>query len=376
MCNTISRRHLLKTTGCALAGAALLSGNRLAWRNPWATAQAQADEPLHLCVEPPLVEGISAADAHLAGQQRFFWPTGSTLRVRFLNGTQSVQQRVADIAQEWSQYANIKFAFGDDRNAEIRIAFHQDPGSWSQLGTKAREWSWNQHTMHFGWLYDYTPLEGYRDVVLHEFGHALGLVHEHQSPASTIAWNEEAVYAYYSTLNWSREKIRDHIFTKYEASITQYSALDPTSIMMYYIPQAFTLDGFSAPWNSELSATDKEYIGKWYPFTTPTVQAVSGYGDEVSQSIGQAGETDRFTFEVSRGARYTLETKGATDLMMALFGPNTEGVFICENDDSGQQGNARIVRWLTPGVYTVRVRHFSDDQTGDYTFSLQRDWTE
>jgi hypothetical protein len=31
--------------------------------------------------------------------------------------------------------------------------------------------------------------------VLHEFGHALGLIHEHQNPVGGIQWNKPAVYA-------------------------------------------------------------------------------------------------------------------------------------------------------------------------------------
>ena len=36
--------------------------------------------------------------------------------------------------------------------------------------------------------------EQYPDrVILHEFGHALALVHEHQNSALSIQWNETAV---------------------------------------------------------------------------------------------------------------------------------------------------------------------------------------
>jgi hypothetical protein len=38
-----------------------------------------------------------------------------------------------------------------------------------------------------------TPEEQFRRTVLHEFGHALGLVHEHATPAGGIKWNREQV---------------------------------------------------------------------------------------------------------------------------------------------------------------------------------------
>ena len=52
------------------------------------------------------------------------WQPGTVLRVTFLEGDPVVQQRVMAIAQEWSKYANIHFAFVNDPRAEIRVAFN------------------------------------------------------------------------------------------------------------------------------------------------------------------------------------------------------------------------------------------------------------
>ena len=56
---------------------------------------------------------------------------------RFLDGDPSLQNRVAEVAKEWSEHANIKFDFGNHANAQIRIAFVQGAGSWSAVGTDA-----------------------------------------------------------------------------------------------------------------------------------------------------------------------------------------------------------------------------------------------
>ena len=125
------------------------------------------------------------------------WKPASTLHVKFLDGDPLVKQKVEMVAHGWEDDANIRFVFDDRADAEIRISFLQE-GSWSYLGKDALQIPATQPTMNYGWLTPDTEDEEYSRVVLHEFGHALGAVHEHQSPAVRIPWDKEAVYAYYA----------------------------------------------------------------------------------------------------------------------------------------------------------------------------------
>jgi hypothetical protein len=60
--------------------------------------------------------------------------------------------------------------------------------------------------MNYGWLTSATDEAEYRRVVLHEFGHARGLTHEHQSPAMNIPWNRPTVLDdYRRTYGWSQQ---------------------------------------------------------------------------------------------------------------------------------------------------------------------------
>lgn len=111
------------------------------------------------------------------------------------------------------------------------------------------------------------PDVDFRGLVLHEFGHALGLIHEHQSPVAGIQWDKEKVYADYAkfTPPWSKERVDAQVFAKYSVTSTNYSEYDPTSIMHYKIPASQTLNHIDVPMNNALSAKDKQYIAFWYP---------------------------------------------------------------------------------------------------------------
>jgi hypothetical protein len=65
------------------------------------------------------------------------------------------------------------------------LTFDSQDGAWSYIGTDCRSIPLNEATMNLGFL------DG--GTAAHEFGHALGLAHEHQNPAGGIQWNEEVV---------------------------------------------------------------------------------------------------------------------------------------------------------------------------------------
>ena len=120
--------------------------------------------------------------------------------------------------------------------------------------------------MNYGWLTDASAEAELRRVVLHEFGHAIGLIHEHQNPHGGIKWNKDAVIADLSgpPNKWSLDKIEQNMFKFYPEGGLVASAVDAKSIMMYPIPKAWTLDGFSTGMNNAITATDKLVVAKAY----------------------------------------------------------------------------------------------------------------
>ncbi len=311
--------------------------------------------------------------AFLAAVTGKLWRPGRTLHVRFLDGDPRIHARVAQFAAQWSAHANIVFAFDNDPNAEIRISFRHQ-GSWSYIGTDALVIPPSQPTMNFGWLTLATPNDEIQRVVLHEFGHALGCIHEHQNPATEIPWDKEAVYAFYQgpPNYWNREQVDLNLFTRYAADLSQFSEFDPDSIMLYPIPNEFTVGDFSIGWNRTLSATDKSYIATLYPAATPAARLLVLDAPPLDAFIGAYGALDTYTFQIDRRDTYRLETTGETDVVMSLYGPDDDTRPLAVDDDSGEGRNARIVRELRAGRYTVRVRHFSDGQSGRYSIGLFR----
>lgn len=316
--------------------------------------------------------GLQLLRPWLALSTSRLWEDGRTLRVRFLDGDWAVQERVEDVAQEWSLYANITFDFGNDPDAEIRITF-REPGSWSFMGTDALLIDKTKATMNFGWLEPTCKDEEVAEVVLHEFGHALGCIHEHQHPENGIPWNKEAVYLDYGgpPNNWSRDQVDENIFEEYDRSKTQFSQFDNQSIMLYSIPNEHTIGDFEIGWNRKLSDADKTFMAAVYPRQVkPTLELIVG-NPPIEAAIGNHGETDRFQLTVSRKDRYQLETSGPTDVMMALYGPNDESRLIADDDDSGRSWNARIEDELLPGTYYVHIRHHRPTGTGNYAVSIR-----
>jgi hypothetical protein len=196
---------------------------------------------------------------------RKMWANGRTLRVRFLSGGSSfIRAKVQQYANVWSSYANLHFQFVDSGPAEIRITFATG-GSWSYIGTDALAQPTNSATMNYGWFSDKTDDEEFSRTVIHEFGHAIGCIHEHSQPNSKIQWNKPVVYASYKEQGWTPADVDSNVFYHYTSTDVSATKFDAISIMEYPIPKNFTTNGFTTGWNKHLSSSDIAFIGRMYP---------------------------------------------------------------------------------------------------------------
>lgn len=213
----------------------------------------------------PRREGLSKGAVLLEAR----WKPGRIITISFLDDLHGLSDAVRAVADSWltQTEANLEFQWRKDTtNTDLRISFRY-AGSWSLVGTyAAAETDPTRPTMNFGWLdVQSSPLE-IQEVVLHEFGHALGLVHEHQNPASPIPWDRDAVIHALSgpPNNWTVEQIEDNVLRGYDLSQVRATRFDPASIMLYPVDPAWTIGGFQTQRNTKLSPDDVQLIREIY----------------------------------------------------------------------------------------------------------------
>lgn len=151
---------------------------------------------------------------------------------------------------------NFKFVSMDEK-PNVRISFDPKGGAWSFIGTDHLKEK-NGPTMNFGW-YD-------AQTIIHEFGHLLGMIHEHQNPfGKPIEWNLPLLYKWASTTQkWSKEVTDNNIVNHYDQTLINGSDFDPLSIMLYFFPPVITLDKKGTKLNTRLSGYDVKWISNIY----------------------------------------------------------------------------------------------------------------
>ncbi|MEB0048754.1 MULTISPECIES: M12 family metallopeptidase [unclassified Pseudomonas] len=194
-----------------------------------------------------------------------YWRAGRTLNIAMYDEDEETIQKIKSIAKKWLKHTNLKVNFisGEVGDIRIYINFLGDGGGSSAIGTDALTLAPHRPTM----VLNIDPTDPRFDyVVLHEFGHVLGLHHEHQHPDADIPWDRPKVYASYKQkFGWSREVVDSDVFPLSRSANTTYGDYDRHSVMHYSVSRETTTGGWEQRENLTLSTKDIATVRNAYP---------------------------------------------------------------------------------------------------------------
>ncbi|OTB13289.1 hypothetical protein K445DRAFT_13967 [Daldinia sp. EC12] len=194
------------------------------------------------------------------------WPRDKHhLNVRFLDGEPEDKQLVENVVVKYYHTIpmSIRFRFlrsNDTRSSDIRITFVRSGSSSSCVGRWSEEVAMNKPTMELN--INHNDASKKQADILHEFGHALGLEHEHTHPDCKIRFNRPVVM--------EKRNLNDERFNRnYEKSsviIGRTTPYDVDSIMHYPVEKWETMSlTTDIPLNTVLSRGDRKLLMSLYP---------------------------------------------------------------------------------------------------------------
>jgi len=226
-------------------------------------------------------------DLTLAGVTEVLWLPNSTLKVGFdfsgycvpARSKDELSEQIINVASEWSKHGSINLEISKDHTiCDIVIAFNPYIGTFSYLGTASKipigkgkysmniDPSWSGNIWNLDKEADSVSKYFLQSAVLHEFGHAFGLEHEHQREDRPFTWD----------IAWMKENIdklgldtwKDVVFNYINTtpmSALTYGEYDFKSIMSYEWVKNATIEKIKCDTNFELSNQDKQQFGILYP---------------------------------------------------------------------------------------------------------------
>jgi formylglycine-generating enzyme required for sulfatase activity len=221
------------------------------------------------------------------------------INVCFFDSKPEQRRQVVEVASEWTKLgAAIPLNFGSaaenyatctgrSSDEHIRVGFVPDGTIWSAVGMESikepLKYPLDKPSMNFG----YKPSIGderIRRAILHEFGHALGLEHEHQHPDVKCwpnAFHTRILEDYLkNTMKWSKAAILTNLAFLNRGGTLGIKTTDfnQKAVMIYGFPPRFYKEGDKsrcyADEMAEISEPERELMAQLYPSRLELAQAL------------------------------------------------------------------------------------------------------
>jgi hypothetical protein len=235
--------------------------------------RAWAENPINkpIISDPSLAEVISPQ--FVAVLTTKWWKSDkTTFTFSFMEKVnKETADKIQSLANRWkSSPCNLDFKWTNDVNAaDFRLAFADD-GYWSYIGVDCRSIARNKPTMNLQGMGtpNFSEKEGLR-VIPHEFGHAIGMPHEHTRKAIIDRLDpQKTIRVFRRDQGWNESTVRAQILTPIsESALHGATEPDDKSIMCYWFTGECTKDGKPIVGGSDLSPLDKEFASKIWPST-------------------------------------------------------------------------------------------------------------
>lgn len=249
----------------------------------------------------------------------FYWPVGSEIKIGFIDGTQEDRDFVKGVGSEWFEFVNLSVHYVDvPSTADVRISIKTTPErSYSYIGTSARIASIGEPTMQLALLPNLSEEER-RKIVLHEFGHMLGLIPENQNPNSKmyvdLDWDK--VYQHFAQLGWNREMV-DQYYRSSEKISYLYNGkpFDPHSVMIHPLPKELVAEdkAILSRIPPVLSSGDKQFIAQIYPKESPTLLAFREVVGSLDQNQPEVAKALQSSFKKVKDAEANIQNVALAD---------------------------------------------------------------
>jgi hypothetical protein len=179
------------------------------------------------------------------GIKNVFYKPGSELKIQ-ITGTEKFKSDIKNVLMTAAQpFINLKFTFVDSGGNVTFDNNYTGGGVTRCLGCQSPSISVSSAQV---------------GLVIHEFGHALGMHHEMKNPNIKLTWIESVLLQMYG----NAEFVKSQITTPVNASSVNATAFDKDSVMIYPLPAKTNKEGIAMGGINKYTDLDRQWLAMTY----------------------------------------------------------------------------------------------------------------